>query len=289
MRCLLIEDEPGIREGLAALMRLRGHEVHTAGDVAMGKQLIAEHEFDLVLSDWRLPDATAEALYGLGTAPIVVVSGHPEEVVASPRLLEVLGKPLMPETLFALLQRRAVAVTAATPVLPQPTAATLPVDVRNVAERAIVLLAGNAVELRDDGTYVTLRCDRVDAERAARLEDLGGDLRTVRVGDGSLYCELRWCRDGRPDPGLPVATPTGLWPASREFAVDFDGTQPTADTFLAVCERAEALRQTGVTVHFLNVPAELRRQVEQSGRPVRIPAAPPIGPRLPRDLAGLWH
>lgn len=289
MRCLLIEDEPGIREGLAALMRLRGHEVHTAADVATGKALLSQHEFDLVLSDWRLPDATAEALYAHGSTPIVVISGHPEEVVPSKRLFAVLGKPLMPDTLFELLSRRAAAVAAAVPTPPAPSPSSLPVDVRTVAERAIVLLAGNAVELRDDGTYVTLRCDRVDAERAARLEDLGGDLRTVRTGDGRLQCELRWCRDGRPDPGLPVATPNGLWPASREFAVDFHGTEATAETFLAVCERAEALRHGGVIVHFLNVPAELRRQVEQSGRPVRIPAARPIGPRLPSDLAGLWH
>src|SRR5204862_382571 len=34
MRCLLVDDEPGIREGLAALLRRQGHHVDTAGDCA---------------------------------------------------------------------------------------------------------------------------------------------------------------------------------------------------------------------------------------------------------------
>lgn len=289
MRCLLVEDEPGIREGLAALMRLRGHEVHTAGDVAAGQLLLAEHGFDLVLTDWRLPDATAEALYGRGLAPIVVISGHPDEVASAPCVVEVLQKPLMPDTLFALLERRASAAASERPAAPAPSTADLPIDARTAVESAIALLGGKTFELVDDGTFVTLRVDGVDAECAARLEVLGGDLRTSHRPDGVLRCELRWCRDGRPDPGMPIAMPNGLWPAAREFAVDFHDAGATTETFAAACDRAEALRHNGVTVHFLNVPVQLRREAAHCGRPVRIPAVPPIGPRLPRDLADLWH
>ena len=90
MRCLLVDDEPGIREGLAALLRLRGHEVHTAADLAQASALASSHEFDLVLTDWRLPDGTALPLFDQGAAPIVVISGHPEEVASSPRVLAVM-------------------------------------------------------------------------------------------------------------------------------------------------------------------------------------------------------
>ncbi len=73
MNLLLVEDEPGIRDGLATYLRLRGHVVHTAGRVAEAVQLAAQHAFDLVVSDWRLPDGTAgELLRGFGGRRIVV-------------------------------------------------------------------------------------------------------------------------------------------------------------------------------------------------------------------------
>ncbi|MEQ1631862.1 MAG: response regulator [Planctomycetota bacterium] len=288
MRCLLVDDEPGIREGLAALLRLRGHEVHTAEDVATASTLAKNHEFDLVLTDWCLPDGTALPLFDLGTAPIVVISGHPEEVAASPRVLAVMQKPLMPERLFDLVARCGDSRREPS-TNPTATTTELPCDVRAVAERAIVLLAGATVELLDDGTFVTLRANGVSAQKCYELEDLGGDLRTTNTGDGNARCELRWCRDGRPDPGMPTVRAFDCWPASREFAVDFHDCNLTPYGLLACCERAAVLRGNGVIVHFLNVPTELRQQLEGDARTVLIPAAAPIGPRVGGEFADLWH
>ena len=267
---------------------MRGHEVHTAADVASAKTLAKYHEFDIVLTDWRLPDGTALPLFDLGTAPIVVISGHPEEVVASPRVLAVMQKPLMPDRLFDLIARCAPARRDASTEAARTTA-DLPCDVRAVAERAIVLLAGTPVELLDDGTFITLRANAVTAQKCYELEDLGGDLRTTRSGDGMARCELRWCRDGRSDPSLPTVKADDLWPASCEFAVDFHGTALSKSAMQACCERAAVLRNNGVMVHFLNVPDELRQQQAASGSTVLIPASPPIGPRVVGEFAGLWH
>jgi DNA-binding NtrC family response regulator len=48
---LLVDDEPGIREGLAMLLRRRGFEVHTAGDCATAAERLANQTFDVVVTD----------------------------------------------------------------------------------------------------------------------------------------------------------------------------------------------------------------------------------------------
>lgn len=103
MKLLLVDDEPGIREGLAALLRRKGHEVVTAGDCARATVLLSDGDFDLVLTDWRLPDGLAESfLIGI-PCPAVAMSGHPEEIVGYPALCEVLTKPVMPNRLVDLI------------------------------------------------------------------------------------------------------------------------------------------------------------------------------------------
>lgn len=287
MRCLLVDDEPGIREGLAALLRLRGHEVHTACDVAGATSLARSHEFDIVLTDWRLPDGTARPLYDEGEAPIVVISGHPEEVARSPRVLAVMPKPLMPDRLFELVNRCARPVTAAS-CATTATTRDLPCDVRAVAESALAALRDADCELTDDGAYVTLRARGVPPARREALEALGGDLRWDAGPGESGSCELRWLRDGRPDAAMPTVAADGAWPACAAFAVDFHGTALGVEAMTVCCERAAVLREGGADVVFVNVPEALVRSLDERGLAALLPCRRPIGPRIGDELSALW-
>ena len=286
MNCLLVDDEPGIREGLAALLRRKGHEVHTAGDCAAAAARLAERTFDLVITDWRLPDGTAATFVVDCPCPVVAVSGHPEEVERHPTIREVLTKPVGPVRLLEVIA--STAAPAAAPASPAPATGALPLDVRRLVEAALQLLGRPpAAAIEDDGTFVVLRAPLRDERVLPPLAGLGGDLR-VLAPHGAPIAELRLCRDGRPDAGLPVVRPTEPWPEAAEFAVDFDATGITSAEFGACLDRARVRRARGSTVHFLNVPEPLRFWATGHGRAHDMPMQEPVGPRLPAVLADLW-
>jgi len=268
MRCLLVDDEPGIREGLAMLMRRKGHEVCTAGDCAAATARLAERDFDCVITDWRLPDGTAACFVGACACPVIAISGHPEEVLAGAAIQHVLQKPVAPARLFELLATATARAAASPP-------AALPRDVQDVVDRALACLPDpGAVELHDEAVL-------------DRLAGLGGDLRVLAPG-GRALLELRLCRDGRPDAGMPVVAPGEPWPARGEFAVDFHDVDPAAVDFGSCLDRAVDCRDRGVRVHFLNVPDSLLSQASCQGRAHDMPMRDAVGPRLPAVLQDLW-
>lgn len=286
MKCLLVEDEPGIREGMATLLRLRGHEVRTAADAATALRQLAEQPFDVVVTDWRLPDGRARPLLERAGCPVVVVSGHPEEV--APEAAAVLGKPILPDRLLALLAEVAGPVdSAAEAAARAPAADGLPCDVREVLDRAVLLLEPGAVRVVDDGTFVTLTAPWPGDHLLPEFLPLGGDLRILAPG-GRPTLELRWCRDGRPDPQLPVVPAGAPWPDAAEFCVDYDAVAAGVERLCGDLERASRRRALGCIVHFLNVRPALRCAVADSGRGGGLPMKEPIGPRLPAVLGELW-
>lgn len=284
MKCLLVDDEPGIREGLAALLRRKGHEVRTAADCAAAAHCLATDSFDVVITDWHLPDGLASTFTGSATCPVVAVSGHPEEVAELAPIVAVLTKPVTP----ARLQEALLAVVpAAAPARPASLELDqLPLDVRSVLQTALARLPADAVaELRDDGTFVTLHVLLPDA-RPLALGLPDGDLR-VGLVDGRRRLELRLCRDGRPDADLAVVPVDGEWPAQREFAVDFAGRQPEGFELAAFARRLRAETEAGRRVHLLNVPAVIRDGLDH-GNGHDMPMRAPVGPRLRPELADLW-
>jgi CheY-like chemotaxis protein len=281
MNCLLVDDEPGIREGLAALLRRKGHEVHTAGDCAAAAARLAERRFDLVITDWRLPDGTASAFVADCPCPVVAVSGHPEEVELHAAVREVLTKPVAPARLLEVLASHAAPPP---PLVPR----RLPGDVQKVLAAATHALGGDGgAELEDDGVFVVLRAPLADEAVLPTLAELGGDLR-VLAPVGRPHVELRLLRDGRPDPGLPVVRPEGAWPDAGEFAVDFDGIDPSPTLFGDCLDRAVEVHRRGARVHFLNVPDPLHFWAIGQGRTHDMPMREKVGPRLPTVLADLW-
>ena len=283
MRCLLVDDEPGIREGLALLLRRKGHEVHTAGDCASAAARLAESDFDQVITDWRLPDGTAAGFLAACGCPVIAISGHPEEVQAHAAIRDVLQKPVAPARLIALL--------AASEAPAEPGPRPLPRDVQEVIDRALACLPAAATELVDDGAFVVLRAplpaEGSDDSVLDRLADLGGDLRVLAPG-GRALLELRLCRDGRPEAGMPVVAPAEPWPEHGAFAVDFHGVDPAAVDFGRCLDRAVECRGRGVLVHFLNVPDALLSWASCQGRAHDMPMRAKVGPRLPAVLQDLW-
>ncbi len=284
MKCLLVDDEPGIREGLAALLRRKGHHVRTAADCAAARTELAVGDFDVVVTDWRLPDGTAATFVAAARCPVVAVSGHPEEVEPSPGLRHVLTKPVTPAVLAATL-----AGLAAAPVASAPSAATsptLPIDVQQVVDAFLGRLPMDAVsELRDDGTFVTV-CSRLRCAAPVPSAE-AGDLRTWIRGQ-ERQVELRLCRDGRPDPGLALVRPDEPWPEAGAFAVDFHDTPVEAPAFAALLARRRGRRARGQAVHFLNVPGALRPLASSHGDAHDMPMRDAVGPRVLAEFQDLW-
>jgi CheY-like chemotaxis protein len=60
---LVIDDEPEIAETLAELLEAQGYRVRVAGSGAEAKRQLAARDFDLILSDLRMPDVDGPALH----------------------------------------------------------------------------------------------------------------------------------------------------------------------------------------------------------------------------------
>ena len=286
MKCLLVDDEPGIREGLAALLRRRGHEVRTAGDCEGALSALEHRDYDLVVTDWRLPDGTAQRFLAECPCPVVAVSGHPEEVVPHPVVSVVMTKPVAPQRLLEVL-----AEAGCRREEPPPAGddfADVALDVQRVIERAMAEIRDAFdVEIVDDGTFVVLRAELADERAVSRLATLGGDLRVLGSRRRPV-AELRLFRDGRPDRETPVVRPADPWPDNPVIAVDFDGTELTPREFATCLDRAGSFVARGGTVQFLNLPDALRALASDWGRSHELPMREKIGPRLPEVLTDLW-
>jgi CheY-like chemotaxis protein len=62
LRLLLVEDHEDSAELLAELLQTRGHSVAIATSAARARTLASEREFDVIVSDVGLPDATGYEL-----------------------------------------------------------------------------------------------------------------------------------------------------------------------------------------------------------------------------------
>src|SRR5262249_38731575 len=60
---LLVDDEISIANALARLLRRDGHTVETAANGRQALAKIQERTYDLILSDWRMPELDGPGLY----------------------------------------------------------------------------------------------------------------------------------------------------------------------------------------------------------------------------------
>ncbi len=112
-KILITEDEDSLRMFVARALRLDGHETHEAGDGAEGLEKLDGGEFDLLLSDIRMPvmdgiELAHQAANRFPGLKILLMTGYAEQRERaddlSTKIIDVVQKP------FALPDiRRAVA------------------------------------------------------------------------------------------------------------------------------------------------------------------------------------
>ena len=110
---LFVEDDDAARYSFARLMRLAGHEVMEArnGDEALA--LLAQHDFNLVITDLAMPKVTgfgllAEMRLKWPEIPVILVTAYLSPEAAKTVLQEnviFLPKPLDPRELMAAVER----------------------------------------------------------------------------------------------------------------------------------------------------------------------------------------
>ena len=106
---LIIDDEASLRQTLARILQRAGYEVTTAANGQEGLALLAEHPFDLVYSDIRMPDMNGLELLKVvrekfPDLPVVLFTAQPDlnsavEAVRS-GAVDYLMKPLKPQAVI---------------------------------------------------------------------------------------------------------------------------------------------------------------------------------------------
>ena len=107
-RILLVEDDPGVRAVFEEILRGAGYDVDAAGTCAGGSELLRARDYDLLVTDGRLPDGTGVRLADearLKEIATLIVTGYPFGLLERDRALDltkylVLRKPLRPEELL---------------------------------------------------------------------------------------------------------------------------------------------------------------------------------------------
>jgi CheY-like chemotaxis protein len=110
MTCiLLVEDDPGVRLLFEEVLVDAGYQVDTAATCREASNLLVLRDYDLLLSDGRLPDGTGIMLADIAKAkriPALIVTGYVVWLLERhPKLdinaYKVLSKPITPQVLLA--------------------------------------------------------------------------------------------------------------------------------------------------------------------------------------------
>ena len=108
-RILLIEDDQNVRMLMEHVLLHENYQVETTDTVEHGQELIEAGQYDLILTDGRLPDGTgmmiAEQAKQRGI-PTLIVTGYAFELMnADLGRFDFLLKPVRPDELLQAVQR----------------------------------------------------------------------------------------------------------------------------------------------------------------------------------------
>jgi DNA-binding response OmpR family regulator len=112
LRILLVEDHSATADAIRKYLQVTGYAVHVAPDVRCAREYAQENEFDVLLSDIKLPDGTGwELMRGLrraGHVAGVAISGYGSAADTERSRAAGFGlhlvKPLSPDELTAALE-----------------------------------------------------------------------------------------------------------------------------------------------------------------------------------------
>jgi two-component system, cell cycle response regulator CpdR len=113
-RILITEDEDSLRSFVARALRLDGHETMEAADGAEGLERLSEGEFDLLLSDIRMPvmdgiELAHQAADRFPGLKILLMTGYAEQREwaddLAVKIVDVVSKPFsLPDIRLAVAQ-----------------------------------------------------------------------------------------------------------------------------------------------------------------------------------------
>jgi CheY-like chemotaxis protein len=107
---LYVEDHPPAQMLMQAIINeLTSHQLLCAGTGEAAQKLAAEHEVDLYILDFDLPDTDgltlAQNLIVIHPAPVVLVSAYAEVIKTQTLAHYYLAKPLDPDNVAKIIQR----------------------------------------------------------------------------------------------------------------------------------------------------------------------------------------
>ncbi len=97
---LLVEDDPSVRESIKLLLSIDRHTVTEATNGHEALQLFAGSVFDLVITDYLMPDMLGDELVRniknvAPTQPVLMVTAYQEKLALTPQAVDgLLGKPV---------------------------------------------------------------------------------------------------------------------------------------------------------------------------------------------------
>ncbi len=110
----MVDDEPFVCDAIRMMLAFDGHQVETAGSAQEALQLFAPAKYDLVMTDYAMPemkgDELADALKARAPQqPIVLITAYAEMLRCDDASLRhvdfVISKPFLLETLRAAIQK----------------------------------------------------------------------------------------------------------------------------------------------------------------------------------------
>ena len=109
-RLLVVDDEKMVRSVTAKLLRLKGHTVEEAESGFHALDLLADHPFDLVVTDLGMPEMSgSELAYRVRqhhpNLPILLLTGHTDAEDQSEHVDVVVKKPFQVDALEQTIQR----------------------------------------------------------------------------------------------------------------------------------------------------------------------------------------
>ena len=109
-RILLAEDDADVRVVVEHVLLDGGYEVDAARDLGSARDLLLSRDYDLVLSDGRLPDGTGMELVDVAQEkgiPALILTGYAfilRELASDPNKYKVLLKPLRPQEIIQAVE-----------------------------------------------------------------------------------------------------------------------------------------------------------------------------------------